>query len=237
MQSYNYLSSELTKLGLTKKEADIYLALLEVGYCSVQKIAEKLELSRPTVYRVLKDLKKKNLINTIEKGKRNHYIAGSPDSLLNMLRVKKRKAEEQEREFLRIINTLQDQYSFSSKKNVIENFIDKKRQLALDKLSNGSTQKIYVISTYFDKELDETFSNIHKKLGFAFQIKQLHSFEIKKDTDIFFQNKFFKNDLDTKNIVITDKVFIIKKNIIHIVKEKDVINSYKLMFNSLWKNL
>ncbi len=59
MKSYNYLSSELCKLGISKKEADVYLVLLELGYCSVQKIAQKLELSRPTVYRVLKDLKKK----------------------------------------------------------------------------------------------------------------------------------------------------------------------------------
>ena len=45
MKNYNYLSSELCKLGVSKKEADVYLVLLEIGYCSVQKIAQKLELS------------------------------------------------------------------------------------------------------------------------------------------------------------------------------------------------
>jgi sugar-specific transcriptional regulator TrmB len=237
MKNYNYLASELCKLGICKKEADVYLVLLEIGYCSVQKIAQKLELSRPTVYRVLKDLKKKNLINTIQKGKRNYFIAGSPDTLLNMLQIKKRQAEEQEREFLRIINILQDQYSFSSKENAIETFSDKKTRLALERLANSQSQKIYVLSTSFDKEINRAFSELHKKLGSSFEIKQLHSFEIKGQTEKFIENKSFKNNSIDKNIVIADKVFVFEKNAVQVIKQKSVIASYKLMFDSIWNNL
>ena len=49
MIDYNYLSGELCKLGLKKKEAEVYLLLLKLGYCSVQKITQKLELSRTKV--------------------------------------------------------------------------------------------------------------------------------------------------------------------------------------------
>ncbi len=237
MKDYNYLASELCKLGIDRKEADIYLILLKSGHCSVQKIAEKIGLSRPTVYRVLKNLQKKNLINTVQEGKRNYFIAGSPDTLLNLLQIRKRQAEEQEREFLRIINTLQDQYSFSSKENSIETFADKKRLLALDKLSNSSTQKICIFSTHSDEKLNQIFSDIQKKLGFSFQIKQLHSFEINKKSPQYIENKFFENDIADQNIIISDKVFIFEKNTIHIVKQKKVIQSYRLMFDSLWKNL
>jgi sugar-specific transcriptional regulator TrmB len=236
MKDYNYLSSELCKLGVCKKEADVYLVLLEIGYCSVQKIAQKLDLSRPTVYRVLKDLKKKNLINTIQKGKRNYFIAGSPDTLLNMLQIKKRQAEEQEREFLRIINILQDQYSFSSKENAIETFSDKKTRLALERLANSQSSKIYAISTSSDKEINQTFLELHKKLGTAFKVKQLHSFETGIKAESFIENKFFKNSSDDKNIIIADKVFIFEKNAIQVIKQKSVVASYKLMFDSIWNN-
>jgi len=237
MKSYNYLSSELCKLGISKKEADVYLVLLELGYCSVQKIAQKLELSRPTVYRVLKDLKKKNLINTIQKGKRNYFIAGSPDTLLNMLKIKKRQAEEQEREFLRIINTLQDQYSFSSKENIIEIFTDKKMRLAIERLANCQSSKIYVLSTVSNKDISQTLSNLHEKLGASFEVKQLHSFKMKNRSKSFIENKFLKNNIIDQNIVIADKIFVFEKKAIQIIKQKNVIKSYKLLFNSLWNNL
>ena len=237
MKNYNYLASELCKLGINKKEANVYLILLKLGHCSVQKIAEKIELSRPTVYRVLKNLQNKNLINTITEGKRNYFIAGSPDAFLNLLQIRKRLAEEQEREFLRIINVLQDQYSFSSKENSIETFTEKKRLLALDKIANSSAQKIYVISTYFNEELNQIFYNIQKKLGSSFQIKQLHSFQIKKKSPQYIENKFFKNDVANQNIIISDKVFIFEKNTVHVIKQKKVIQSYQLIFDSLWKNL
>jgi len=236
MKNYNYLSSELCKLGISKKEADVYLILLEIGYCSVQKIAQKLELSRPTIYRVLKDLKKKNLINTLQKGKRNYFIAGSPDALLNMLQIKKRQAEEQEREFLRIINTLQDQYSFSAKENFIETFSDKKIRLALEKLSNCQTLEIYSFASFSNKKINDAFSSLHKKLGSKFKIKQLLFFKKKNKEESYTENKFIKDISDKKNIIITEKVFIFEKNTVQVIKQKNVVDSYRLLFKSLWDN-
>jgi len=235
MKNYNYLSSELCKLGITKKEAEVYLVLLKMGYASVQKIAEEVGLSRPTVYRVLKDLKKKNLINTIQKGKRNYFIAGSPDALLNMLQIKKRQAEEQEREFLRIINTLQDQYSFSAKDKNIQTFSDKERRLAIDKLVNTQSSKAYVFLTTKNKELEQVIADTKKKRGSSLNIKQLQSFETKSaKVD---KSKQFKNGTQSQNIIITDRVFIFEKDSIHVIKQKNSIKSYKLMFESIWKNI
>ena len=86
---------ELRKIGLSEKEARIYLVLLELGNIPIQEIAQKVNLSRPTVYRILDDLQEKGLI-TKEKKKQVRYVAAnSPDELLGILRASKRKIEEQ----------------------------------------------------------------------------------------------------------------------------------------------
>jgi sugar-specific transcriptional regulator TrmB len=221
MKNYNHLASELCKLGLNKKEGEVYLVLLEIGYCSVQKIAERVELSRPTVYRVLKSLEKKQLINTTQRGKRNYFIAGSPDAFLNILKIKKRQAEEQEREFLRIINTLQNQYSFNSKENIIEIYEKNQKALVLEKLSNSQFLEIKLISNKSDTEIKKVFRGLKKKFGTNLKIKE-----------ISVKNKLI-NSKKIENIVIFDKIFIFEKNKINIIKNQSTIDSFNLMFDSL----
>jgi sugar-specific transcriptional regulator TrmB len=213
MKNYNYLASELCKFGLNKKEAEIYLILLKIGYSSVQKIAEKVDLSRPTVYRTLEKLKKRNLINTIQKGQRNYFLAGSPDAFLNIIKIKKRQAEEQEREFLRIINTLQNQYSFNSKENVIEIYDQNQKSLVLEKILNTQMVDIKLIANKIDFELEEIFKKIEEKFGSKIEIKKIET-----------KNKAIEN------IIIADKIFIFEKNKISIIKNQSTIEAFKLIF-------
>jgi sugar-specific transcriptional regulator TrmB len=217
MKNYNYLASELCKFGLNKKEAEIYLILLKIGYSSVQKIAEKVDLSRPTVYRTLEKLKKRNLINTVQKGQRNYFIAGSPDAFLNIIKIKKRQAEEQEREFLRIINALQNQYSFDSKENVIEIYDQNQKSLVLDKLVNCQNPEIKIISNKNNTEIEEIIEKIKQKFNPEIEIKKTDSEKV-------------ANFKDVKNIIITDKIFIFENDKISIIKNQSTIKAFKLIF-------
>jgi len=239
MKNYNYLASELCKLGLSKKEAEVYLILLKIGYCSVQKIAEKIDLSRPTVYRTLENLKKKHLVNTVQKGKRNYFIADSPDALLNILKIKKRQAEEQEREFLRIINALQNHYSFNSSENIIEIYNESQKSLVLEKLSNTQTLEIKFITTRKDYEIEKNLKETKNKLGTGFKIKKISPFKENQPKKNFITLKKMKIALNlrNKNIVITDKVFVFEKNKINIIKNQSTIDSFNLMFDLLWNKI
>ena len=72
------LIKELEKLNLNKKEAILYVALLELGESNLQGIADKAGLKRTTVYDILDSLKQKGLISTTKKGKRVYYYAENP---------------------------------------------------------------------------------------------------------------------------------------------------------------
>ncbi len=98
---------ELQKIGLTLREAQTYLAILERKNCTTKDIMDAVGLSRPTVHRTLKNLIEKELIYENKANLRvATYIAISPDELLSLVRIRKRIVEEQERELQRIMAQL-----------------------------------------------------------------------------------------------------------------------------------
>ena len=92
-KSTNTLSEALLSLGLSDKEAAIYLALLELGRATVSKISRKADVNRATGYVILDSLVNKGLALISGKEPKQEYTAESPDNLVNLLRKRKTEAE------------------------------------------------------------------------------------------------------------------------------------------------
>lgn len=71
----------LKDIGLSEKEAAIYLALLTFDKALVTEIAEKADIKRPTAYVILDSLEKKGLVSEINVGKKTYYLAEPPEKL------------------------------------------------------------------------------------------------------------------------------------------------------------
>jgi len=78
------LTESLIKFGLTLREANVYLACLELGKSKVQAIAKKAELPRSTTYSVLESLISKQLVFTIKDKKITEFTAEDPQKILNL---------------------------------------------------------------------------------------------------------------------------------------------------------
>lgn len=72
----------LKRLGYTDKEAQVYLALIELGTASVEKISEKASTKRATTYFVLSNLEKRGLVSQVPQNKKTLYTAESPEKIL-----------------------------------------------------------------------------------------------------------------------------------------------------------
>ena len=72
---------KLKNLGLSENEAKVYMAMLELGPSVVVEISRKSQINRPTTYVQIESLKKKGLVSTQTKGKKQIFIAESPDKL------------------------------------------------------------------------------------------------------------------------------------------------------------
>lgn len=75
------LEKYLQEIGLSEKESQVYLALLQVDNESIQDLAKRTGINRTTVYPVLETLEKKGLVSEVQVGKKVHYEAAPPERL------------------------------------------------------------------------------------------------------------------------------------------------------------
>ncbi len=71
----------LGKIGLSEKEASVYLAALKLGETTIMAISKKSGVKRSTVYTIIDDLKRKGIMAETYKGLKKKYLAESPQNL------------------------------------------------------------------------------------------------------------------------------------------------------------
>lgn len=184
---------ELRKLGLTEKEVRVYLAGLELGPSSVQNIAQKAGLTRPTTYEIIEKLKEKRLFSeTAKEKKKKFFVAQSPESILGLLRIQKREIQEKERELIRIIATMEDKYSKA--REGIKTFKGREGLKSLEEIiSFSSTPDIIIVNPgrlpIGIRRRKIVYQEIKKRLG-KLEIKEINS-EIAGSLIIFDKVAFF----------------------------------------------
>ncbi len=78
------LEKTLEQSGLSVKEAKIYLATLELGSATVNAIAKKAEIPRPTCYDVLESLKFRGIASSYIKKKIRYYSVEEPKKIIEL---------------------------------------------------------------------------------------------------------------------------------------------------------
>lgn len=78
METYE---SVLMELGLTPKEARVYLALLKEGPSSVRQLASATGINRGTVFDILKALQSNGLVRFYNEKTRQYFVAAPPEKL------------------------------------------------------------------------------------------------------------------------------------------------------------
>lgn len=87
-------TNTLVKLGLSEKQAQVYLAMLELGESGMTRIAKKANLKRPTVYLIIDELNLLGLTGEVVKGKKKFYSAVHPKRLVELAKFRSHQAEK-----------------------------------------------------------------------------------------------------------------------------------------------
>jgi len=77
------LETSLQNIGLTEKEAKVYIALLQLGKTTAYAVAVRSNLKKPTVYVTLDNLVDKGAAQKIPRAKKALYVATSPEDLFD----------------------------------------------------------------------------------------------------------------------------------------------------------
>lgn len=81
----------LAEFGLNQKEAEVYLACLELGQTSILRIARQVDVKRTTIYSIIESLKNMGLISLEMKGFKTYYRAEDPSKLELLLEMRKER--------------------------------------------------------------------------------------------------------------------------------------------------
>lgn len=88
------ITDVLQNLGLSDKEARVYVALLKLGRSSAYGIAEESGLKKPTAYVILDELTKKGLALKVPRAKKQLFIARSPEEYFASLEERVQSAKK-----------------------------------------------------------------------------------------------------------------------------------------------
>ena len=87
------LRSHLGAAGLSDKESNVYLALLQLGSATPTLLAKKTHLNRSTTYLTLSSLQKRGLVSSVEARGKQCFVAEPPDRLAKLVDESVRRVE------------------------------------------------------------------------------------------------------------------------------------------------
>lgn len=239
------LQNTLEHLGLTKKEAAVYLAALELGQSSVLQIAKKAEIKRPTVYITLDSLQEKGFMEAMPKGATTRYLAQDPKKIIERFDEKLNVFKGILPELRSIANAAPGKPKvrfYEGKKNILalyENEIFKAKDII------GVTSMQDVVSIFSKEEELRLLRLMKTNSVFIRDIlddsPEAHEYEKEKKRLAIGETKFLPNDLlfEIDFLVYNKKLAMISlKSLIAVVIEDTAIShAQRQLLEILWKSL
>lgn len=240
----------LQEIGLTEKQAKVYLACLELGKGTVFVIAKKAELKRPTVYLVLADLAQKGLVSVNKTPKATFYSSVHPKKLLTGLKAKEKRLEESLVDLESIYNLRTQKpniRTFEGIKNV-ENIYDEVADYARSKgkevLAVGT---VAFLETVHQTQYRYWLEKVKSKKAHIREILNDDKYNIDYLKTIRkYQNphhkvrftpqgyKLFKND----NLIYGNKMALFSSHkdfFVIVIESENIVSTFKTLFEFAWE--
>jgi HTH-type transcriptional regulator, sugar sensing transcriptional regulator len=245
--------SHLVHAGLTKGEAKVYLALLEIGQCSVTPLVARSRVSLSKVYDILSRLEDKGLVShAIIRGVR-HFKAAPPDNLLSSLKSKQAQLEQHISSFVKLLPELQAKQKLKENKEEAEIYIGMEgiatifnQETEWMKRAKGTS---YVIGATkggkAGKQVDDFFRRLQARRNhFKLRTKFVFNKNMKGRLPYLEKSSFCDiRYIDTGSEMTSINIFADKTVIavystrpfLFVITSKSAARDFRSYFDSLWK--
>lgn len=153
----------LKKLGLSDKEINIYLKLLESGANSVRSLAKLTGLNRGTIYDILKNLQKLGLASYYQHDTKQKFVAEDADKLLKLVTDQEEKLKRAKNKLNELIPELKSLQNNSGLKPTTKLYEGKNgiRFILEDVIHTISQEKNKEYFVYSAKNASEDINNAY----------------------------------------------------------------------------
>lgn len=242
------LEQELQRIGLSEKEAKVYLAALELGPSPVQKIAAKAHVNRATTYVILEGLMKKGVVTIYDQGKKRYFVAEGPTSLKNIISQQQKELDDKAKLLESLHAQLQSVYNTLPNKPVVKFYEGKEGLKAIleERLQEGHKE---VDVFYPDDDLIQIFTTeerqdyVQRRIQKQVYYRGICSMQNVKE-EITFQHGELHKLAHTEYPIFSDiavygdkvSISILKGHVSGIVIEnKAVADTFRSIFNIAFK--
>lgn len=238
------LEKVLQYLGLSEKEAKVYLALLQLGKGSVPAVSIKASVKKPTTYVILDELRKKGLVTLVPRAKKVLYVAENPHRLLVEQKEKEETIREKMPELLAIYNTQEERPKvkfYQGKQNIAELY---KEIIESDEMMIYGSVEV-IDQGIYDALIDYGVKKVGKKKTKIREIIQPNKKSLSYAERLTSENHLIKIapigiNLPTDNIIFGNKLAIFSyktEPMAVVIESSDVVETYRNVFEMMWNSM
>jgi len=235
---------------MSKNEAKVYFALLEIGQSSATPIVRKSLIPNSKIYPVLEKLIRKGLVSYVIKNNVRYFQASDPKNLIEYLNNKEREIIQQKNKIEKIIPRFEAMRGMSKEKqeaSVYETVKGVKTAFnnILNTLGKDDEYMVFTLGHELEeKQLKRFFKIYHKKrIAKKIKVRLIANSKIKKvfsKYHVYGGMKVRYNDMElpTGIFIYGDKVMTIvwgEKPTVFVITSKNNADRYRKFFEEMWK--
>lgn len=239
------LESTLEAYGLSDKQAKVYLATLELGTATAQKISQVSGLARTTCYEILETLKPLGLISVVEKRRIKYFEASDPHMLARQSKEKAELLEKALPQFLALYGEARERPTVKfyqgkeAMKEVLKEILDEAREL----ISISSTEDLSsVLGEYFEKFIKK---RVQKKIMSRVIMRNSPEaqYRLKTGPEELREVRLLPQEFIYHSVVFiwNSKVAIFspkqEENFVLIIESEEIAQYHRAMFEFMWQTL
>jgi sugar-specific transcriptional regulator TrmB len=241
------LKDVLKRIGLTDKESEIYLILLELGSSPVNRIYEKTGIQRRNIYDLLNKLIDKGLVSYVVEDKKKYFQAKHPKRLIEYLNEQKELLEENKTKVEQNLNALTAKYEGVKTEQEAEIYrgLEGIKTILLDCLNEKEVLFIGATGLVSEKLLYFWPQYNKKRIARGINWKLLLNSEAKSKPitkSKLYSFKVLPPEMSGPNVIyiygnkIANMLWA-EPPISFVIKDKRIAENYKKYFNFLWKKI
>lgn len=242
------LTQSIQSMGLSHNEAKVYLASLQIGEGTVNKIAQKAGMPRTSVYQLLEVLKEKGLVSSFQHKTVLHYEAVNPRHLLQLLK-------EKQVNFETILPQL-DALVFTGDKRPRVKFFSGKQGIKLvleELLAEGKKTRMMqtiapmgvfeMLPRYFPRFVERRVKEGIRQQTIIAESKEAHKFKQKNEGGVELRAvKIMPKEfiIATDETICGNKIFAFPvkgEDFALIIESKEMSKTRKQIFKFIWEHL
>ena len=234
----------LKEIGLSDKEALIYIESLQLGPASILALSKATKLHRPILYKLIEEMLEKGVMKTTLNKSRTEYVSVEPEELVTILENKKRLLEQ----------ALPGLASLSTVgKNEVRIFFYHGKKQLQELFKTGLTSKTEILSFFPTKYMVELFGKremediIKQRIEKGIPSKTLRSKESEQKFEGSTQKelalrevRYIPENISLKMgiVIFNDKVNLlspIEENFGVQIKSQSYAELMRFFFNAVWE--